>query len=89
VRSLLAEDELLVLAARWGLAAKDLNNWTHRGSHRERTQREGKGKKKEKKKKRRAKKKVKRRAKKKVREFEHKSFDFSSLLRSSSIRRKN
>jgi len=78
---LLAEDELLVLAARWGLAAKDLNNWTHRGSHRERTQREGKGKKKEKKKKRRA--------KKKVREFEHKSFDFSSLLRSSSIRRKN
>jgi hypothetical protein len=81
VRSLLAEDELLVLAARWGLAAKDLNNWTHRGSHRERTQREGKGKKKEKKKKRRA--------KKKVREFEHKSFDFSSLLRSSSIRRKN
>jgi len=81
VRSLLAEDELLVLAARWGLAAKDLNNWTHRGSHRERTQREGKGKKKEKKRKRRA--------KKKVREFEHKSFDFSSLLRSSSIRRKN
>lgn len=81
MRSLLAEDELLVLAARWGLAAKDLNNWTHRGSHRERTQREGKGKKKEKKKKRRA--------KKKVREFEHKSFDFSSLLRSSSIRRKN
>ena len=81
MRSLLAEDELLVLAARWGLAAKDLNNWTHRGSHRERTQREGKGKKKEKKRKRRA--------KKKVREFEHKSFDFSSLLRSSSIRRKN
>jgi hypothetical protein len=79
VRSLLAEDELLVLAARWGLAAKDLNNWTHRGSHRERTQREGKGKKKEKKKKRRA--------KKKVRDYEHKSFDFSSLLRSSSIRK--
>ena len=47
MRSLLAEDELLVLATRWGLAAKDLNNWTHRGSHRERTQREGKGKKKE------------------------------------------
>jgi hypothetical protein len=79
VRSLLAEDELLVLAARWGLAAKDLNNWTHRGSHRERTQREGKGKKKETKKKRRA--------KKKVRDYEHKSFDFSSLLRSSSIRK--
>lgn len=79
MRSLLAEDELLVLAARWGLAAKDLNNWTHRGSHRERTQREGKGKKKEKKKKRRA--------KKKVRDYEHKSFDFSSLLRSSSIRK--
>lgn len=79
MRSLLAEDELLVLAARWGLAAKDLNNWTHRGSHRERTQREGKGKKKEKKKKRRA--------KKKVRDYEHKSFDFSSLLRSSSVRK--
>ena len=79
MRSLLAEDELLVLAARWGLAAKDLNNWTHRGSHRERTQREGKGKKKETKKKRRA--------KKKVRDYEHKSFDFSSLLRSSSIRK--
>lgn len=78
MRSLLAEDELLVLAARWGLAAKDLNNWTHRGSHRERTQREGKGKKKEKKK---------RRAKKKVRDYEHKSFVFSSLLRSSSIRK--
>ena len=79
MRSLLAEDELLVLATRWGLAAKDLNNWTHRGSHRKRTQREGKGKKKEKKKKRRA--------KKKVRDYEHKSFDFSSLLRSSSIRK--
>jgi hypothetical protein len=78
VRSLLAEDELLVLAARWGLAAKDLNNWTHRGSHRERTQRAGKGKKEKKK----------RRAKKKVRDCEeHKSFDFSSLLRSSSIRK--